>query len=64
MLFTESNYENAVLQLFTQTLGYSYAYGPDIEPKTTSETCDELLFILMEGAIFQCLTKKKCEIKK
>jgi type I restriction enzyme R subunit len=31
MPFTESNYENAVLQLFTQTMGYSYAYGPDIE---------------------------------
>lgn len=28
MPFTESNYENAVLQLFTQSLGYSYAYGP------------------------------------
>ena len=31
MSFTESNYENAVLQLLTQALGYSYAYGPDIE---------------------------------
>lgn len=31
MPFTESNYENAVLQLFTQTLGYAYTYGPDIE---------------------------------
>ena len=31
MPFTESNYENAVLQLFTQSLGYSYVYGPDIE---------------------------------
>ncbi len=31
MPFTESNYENAVLQLFTRTLGYAYAYGPDIE---------------------------------
>ena len=29
--FTELNYENAILQLLTQTLGYSYAYGPDIE---------------------------------
>ena len=29
--FTESNYENAVIQLFTQDLGYGYAYGPDIE---------------------------------
>ena len=31
MPFTESNYEKAVLQLFTQTLCYSYACGPDIE---------------------------------
>ncbi len=31
MPFTESNYENAVIQLFTQELGYGYAYGPDIE---------------------------------
>ena len=50
--FTESNYENAVLQIFTQTLGYSYAYGPDIEPKTTRESRDELLFIPMEGGFF------------
>ena len=31
MPFTESNYENAVLELFTNVLGYSYAYGPDID---------------------------------
>ena len=31
MSFTESSYENAILQLFTQTLGYAYVYGPDIE---------------------------------
>lgn len=31
MPFTESNYENAVLQLFTKSLGYSHVYGPDIE---------------------------------
>ena len=31
MPFTESNYENAVLQLFTQDLGYDYLYGPDVE---------------------------------
>lgn len=29
MSFTESNYENAVIQLF-QNLGYNYIYGPDI----------------------------------
>ena len=31
MPFTESNYENAVLQLFTQDLDYDYLYGPDVE---------------------------------
>ena len=30
MAFTESNYENAVIELFRNTLGYTYAYGPDI----------------------------------
>ena len=28
--YTESNYENAILQLFQQ-LGYTYTYGPDID---------------------------------
>ena len=47
MPFTESNYENAVLQLFTQTLGYSYAYGPDIERDYHSPLYeDELLSAL------------------
>ena len=26
--YTESNYENAVLQLFNEGLGYTYIYGP------------------------------------
>ena len=44
MPFTESNYENAVLQLFTQTLGYSYAYGPYVERDHRSPLYeDELL---------------------
>ena len=30
MPFTEANYENAVIEIFRDTLGYSYAYGPDI----------------------------------
>ena len=29
--YTEANYENAILQLFQQELGYSYIYGPDVE---------------------------------
>lgn len=31
MSFTESTYEFAVLQLFTQTLGYACVYGPNVE---------------------------------
>ena len=31
MSFTEANYENAILTLFTDTLGYSHHYGPDME---------------------------------
>ena len=31
MPFTEANYENAILTLFTDTLGYSHHYGPDME---------------------------------
>ena len=41
--FTESNYENAVLQLFTQTLGYSYAYGPDIDRDYHDPIYEDLL---------------------
>ena len=49
MPFTESNYENAVLQLFTQTLDYSYLYGPDIERDYHSALYeDELLPALQD----------------
>ena len=29
--FTESNYEQAIIELFRDQLGYEYIYGPDIE---------------------------------
>ena len=29
--YTESSYENAVLQIFDTELGYRYVYGPDVE---------------------------------
>ena len=31
MTFTEANYENAILEVFRDTLGYTYTYGPDVE---------------------------------
>jgi len=30
MPYTESNYENAILEVLRNTLGYSYVYGPDV----------------------------------
>ncbi len=29
--YSESNYENAVLEIFRSSLGYAYVYGPDLE---------------------------------
>ena len=30
MPYTEANYENAIIQLFRDTLGYTHIYGPDV----------------------------------
>ena len=31
IFFTEADYENSVIELFKNDLGYRYAYGPDVE---------------------------------
>lgn len=31
MPYTEASYENAVIELFTNNLGYQYIYGPDVD---------------------------------
>ena len=49
MPFTEANYENAVLHLFTQALGYSYAYGPDIERDYHSPLYDDELLPALQA---------------
>ncbi len=56
MPYTEANYENAVIEVFRDTLGYGYAYGPDVvrdyaDPLYT----DELLPAL------QCVNPKLSE---
>ena len=43
MPFTESSYEHAIIQLFTETLGYSYIYGPDIDRDYHSPLCEDTL---------------------
>ena len=30
MPYTEANYENAVIEVFRDTLGYGHVYGPDV----------------------------------
>lgn len=47
--FTESHYENAVLQLFQEQLGYNYLYGPDVERDYHSP--------LYEGALLPALRR-------
>lgn len=43
MSYTEANYENAVIELFKDELGYSYAYGPDIERDYHSPLYEDVL---------------------
>lgn len=41
--FTEASYENAIIELFVQTLGYNYIYAPDYERDYHSPFCDAVL---------------------
>lgn len=47
-VFTEAEYENAIIQLFRDEMGYEYAYGPDIERDLHSPLYDSVL----EDALF------------
>lgn len=42
-LYTEADYENSVIELFKNDLGYEYAYGPDIERDFYSPLYEEAL---------------------
>ena len=42
-LYTEADYENSVIELFRNDLGYDYAYGPDIERDFYSPLYEEIL---------------------
>lgn len=41
--YTESNYENAVLQLLNENMGYTYVYGPEVERDYHSPLYDDIL---------------------
>ena len=42
-LYTEADYENSVIELFRNNLGYEYAYGPDIERDFYSPLYEDIL---------------------
>lgn len=42
-VYTEADYENSVIELFKNDLGYEYAYGPDIERDFYSPLYEEVL---------------------
>ena len=43
-LYTEADYENSVIELFRNDLGYEHIYDPDIERDFYSPLYDEILF--------------------
>lgn len=67
MPFTENNYEQAIIQLFRNDLGYEYAYGPNIERDFYSPLYEDILLDslynlnrgLPEDAIQDALSKLK-----
>lgn len=42
-LYTESDYENSIIELFQNDLGYEYAYGPDVDRDFHSPLYEEVL---------------------
>ena len=43
MPFTEANFENAILEIFRDLLGYEYLYGPDVVRDFAEPLCLEIL---------------------
>ena len=43
MSYTESSYENAIIDLFQSNMGYDYVYGPDIDRNFSSPLYDDVL---------------------
>lgn len=43
MPFTEANFENAILEIFRDLLGYEYLYGPDVVRDFAEPLCMEIL---------------------
>lgn len=42
-LYTEADYENSIVELFKNNLGYDHIYGPDIERDFYSPLYEDIL---------------------
>lgn len=47
--FSEDQYENAVIELFVDTLGYQHVYGPDVERDYSSPFLEDSLENALRG---------------
>ena len=59
---TEADYENAIIELFKNDLGYEYVYGPDVERDFKSPLYDtvlelSLIHILIASRLYQSTAK-------
>ena len=65
--YTESNYENAVLQLLNEGLGYTYVYGPDVDRDYHSPLYEDVLLPSLQrvnpGLPFDALNEAVYKLK-
>ena len=54
--YTEANYENSVIELFRNDLGYEYVYGPDIERDFYNPLYEEVLL----DSLYRLKTESLC----
>ncbi|ERJ83521.1 type I site-specific deoxyribonuclease, HsdR family [Peptostreptococcaceae bacterium oral taxon 113 str. W5053] len=67
LIYTEASYENSIIELFQNKLGYEHAYGPDIERDFYSPLYEDVLLEslyrlnrgLQDDAIHEALYKLK-----
>ena len=67
VFYTEADYENSVIELFRNDLGYDYVYGPDIERDFYSPLYDEVLieslYRLNRGLPNDAIQEALCKLK-
>ena len=65
--YTEADYENSVIELFRNDLGYDYVYGPDVERDFYSPLYEEVLveslYRLNRGLSNDAIQEALCKLK-